>query len=181
MIKPIMACAAAVMLAATTSSASAQGAVTQDINLSATVTSYCSISGTTSGAATAINQTIPTTTTGAVTTTAIPVSIGTVLCNKGADIKLSSLKGALLGPSAAASFQNYINYSATTTGFPTAQALVNANVTTGTATVTTGATVSSNNTPFSVTGGVTITPTTNGSPLVAGSYSDVLTLTVTPQ
>ena len=40
MIKPIMACAAAVMLAATTSSASAQGAVTQDINLSATVTSY---------------------------------------------------------------------------------------------------------------------------------------------
>ena len=179
--KLIMTCAAAALLAITASGASAQGAVTQNFNLSATVTSYCSVAGTTSGAATVINQTIPTTATGNVNTAAIPVSIGTILCNKGANIQLSSQKGALLGPSAATSFQNYINYSATTTGFPTAQASVNANVTTGTATVTTGTSVATNNAPFSITGGVTITPTANGTPLMAGSYSDVLTLTVTPQ
>ena len=146
-----------------------------------TVNSACSIGSTFSGSATAINQTLTTTSTGNVVTTAIPVNIGTIACNKGGNIQLSSQNGALLGPAAATAFQNYINYNASTTGFPTAQASVNANVTTGTATVTAGTSVTTNNAPFSITGGVTITPTANGSPLVAGSYSDVLTLTVTPQ
>jgi hypothetical protein len=165
------------------SGSSATGSALTSIafTVTGTVNSACSIGSTFSGAATAINKTLTTTSTGSVNTTAIPVSIGTIGCNKGGNIQLSSQKGALLGPAAATNFQNYINYSAATTGFPTAQASVSANVTTGTATVTTGTLVITNNSVFSVTGGVTITPTANIKPLRAGSYSDVLTLTVTPQ
>ena len=168
------------------SAAHAQGAVSQDIALDASVTSYCSISGTTTGsvspvinAAHAVN--IPTTTTGDVTVGAVAISIGTIVCNKGANIALSSAKGALLGPSSATGLQNYIDYNATTTGFPTAQASVAATVTTGTATPTAGTSVTTNAAAFSVTGGVSVTPVANASKLVYGTYIDTLTLTVTPQ
>jgi hypothetical protein len=146
-----------------------------------TVNSACSIGTTFSGAAPVINQTLATTSTGNVSVTAIPVSIGTIACNKGANIQLQSQKGALLGPAAATGFQNYIDYIATTTGFPTAQALVSANIITGVVTVVTGTLVITNASVFSVAAGVTITPTANVQKLRAGSYSDVLRLTVTPQ
>ncbi len=165
------------------SGSSATGSALTSIafTVTGTVNSACSIRSTYSGAVTAINQGLTTTSTGNVNTSAIPVSIGTIACNKGGNIQLSSQKGALLGPAAATNFQNYINYSAITTGFPTAQASVNANVMTGTATVTTGTLVTTNSSAFSVNGGVAITPTANTKPLRAGSYSDVLTLTLTPQ
>ena len=163
------------------SSATGSALTSIAFTVTGTVVSVCSIGSTYSGAAPAINQTLPTTSTGNVTASVIPVSIGSIACNKGGNIQLSSQKGALLGPAAAASFQNYINYSAVTTGFSTAQALVAANVTTGIATITTGTLVTINSSAFSVTGGVIVTPTVNIMPMRGGGYSDVLTLTVTPQ
>jgi hypothetical protein len=167
--------------------ARAQSAVTQDINLVATVTSFCSINGTTTGGATAINAglaaNIGTTTTGSVSTAIVPISIGTITCNKGANIKLSTLNGAMVIPTAVVpGLQNYIGYSASTTGFPTGQASVSAGITTGAAGAgSNGTSVTTNASPFSVTGGVVVTPVGNASPLIAGTYKDILTLTVTPQ
>lgn len=154
---------------ALTLSASAQSA-TQNINLDATVLDYCSISG----AATAVdqNRTI-TVTSGTVDTAALAqVSVANVACSKISDLTLTSTNTGLTGPAAAGGFQNVIHYTAAASFDGAAPTLNTSSGSTVTA-PTTGA----------ATGTLTvdITPIANAAPMVAGGYSDVLVVTLTPQ
>lgn len=159
----------------------AANATDQPIDVTATVAAFCSIDGQASGVL--ANKTINLTPTaisgGNVTATAVSVNVGTVICNKAATAQLISTKGALLGPAASGSVQNYINYNATTTLLQT-QATVAATVTTGTATLTSGAIQNQVNAFNTANVNVTVTPVAAG-PLVSGSYSDLLTLRIEPQ
>ncbi len=171
----------AVMLSAITSAAQATDQV---INLSATVPSFCTIAG--SGAPAAINQTIPINpVTFNVDTTAIPVGIGTVICNKAANVQLTSTSGALLGPALGganpALFQHYINYGASLA--TPIVASVNANSTTGSAVVIAGTQVTTANATSTAGVTVTINPTANALPLIASGgtpYTDTLTVSISP-
>lgn len=168
--------AASAVLAALSSGAMATD---QNIDVTAEVPSFCSVGGVDTGIA-VTNKLIDLGTIGSSGTsaTATSVSLGTVTCNKAANATLISAKGALLGPSASGSMQNYINYNATTTGLQ-ANASVPATLTTGTATSTSGAPAAQAN-AFSSTIGVSVTPVAAG-PFVAGSYTDVLTFRIVPQ
>lgn len=150
-------------------SASAQTA-TQNINLNATVADYCTISG----AATAadVNRTV-TVTGGVVSTTALTqVSVANVACSKVSDLKLETTNTGLTGPAAAGGFQNVIHYTAAAS-FNGA----NPSLDTSSATTATAATSGASNGTLTVD----ITPQANTNPMVAGSYSDVLVVTLTPQ
>lgn len=156
-------------LFAITVSASAQTA-TQNINLNATVSDYCSISG----AATAAdqNRTI-TVTSGTVDTAALAqVTVANVACSKVSDLTLTSTNTGLTGPGAAGGFQNVIHYTADAAFDGAAPSLDTSAGSTVTA-PTTGA----------ATGTLTvdITPIANAAPMVAGNYADVLVVTLTPQ
>lgn len=107
-------------------------------------------------------------------------SFGAVTCNNKATLKLTSSNGAAKsGTAGSASHQNFFDYTATTT------------INGGTVTLDTSTTPAVG-APESATGNITALSTTNAplsiavqpkppaKPLVAGSYADVLTLTVTP-
>ena len=157
--------------------ATAASATDQDITLNASVAKFCTIGGTLTPAT--LTQNIPTTSTGNVVVTPISVAIGDVVCNTASTVTLSSAKGGLFDPAAAAAtgFQNYINYSASVAA--PVSASVNANGTAvagiaGTPVVTSGAT-------SSAAVAVTITPTANASPLVYGTaYQDTLKVSIVP-
>ena len=158
--------------------ANAQVTSTQDINLSATVTSYCTINGA-GGAATAVNQTIPVTAAGAVNTTPIVSTIASVACNNSGTIVAASQSGGVRTVAAAApGATNIIDYTASAV-FGTGTSNLN------TATVATAAGVETGSTGTitqAATGNlvVTVTPQTPGLPLQPGSYSDILRVTLTP-
>lgn len=150
-------------------SASAQTA-TQNINLNAVVADYCTISG----AATAadVNRTV-TVTGGVVSTAALTqVSVANVACSKISNLKLETTNTGLTGPGIATGFQNVIHYTASASFDGAAPSLDTSSATTATA-ATSGA---SNGTLT-----VDITPQANTNPMVSGSYSDVLVVTLTPQ
>lgn len=153
-------------------------ATDQNIIITATVSSFCSIGSTGSGTVSpdaTIN--LGAFAAGGVTATPGSVSLGTVACNKASKARLTSTKGALLGPAAISGSQNYINYNATTTGLA-ANATVAAIVTTGSAAVTAGSDAAQAS-AFSATVGVTVTPVA-ASLVAPGSYSDTLVFAITP-
>ncbi len=169
-----------VSLAALAAMTSVAVATDQPIDVTATVTAFCSIDGTTSGVVSP-NKTIDLNaggaiTGGAVTATAVSVDVGTVVCNKNATAQLRSLNGGLFGPGPSGGMQNYINYNATTTLLQT-QATVAATATS--ATPTNGTAQAQANAFNTANVNVTVTPVA-ASPLVAGSYADILTLRIEP-
>lgn len=142
----------------------------QDINLTATVAGSCTISN--SNSPSAVSQALTVSSDGFVSTTPVVLNFP-VSCNKPASLTLSTANRGLIGPAAAANYQNKIDYGATVTGgvFP------DINITT-----TTDAPqppVESSG-PVSGSMSVNIVPVANGSPLAAGSYADTLRLTITP-
>ena len=160
---------AAAMTIGASSAAFAQAA-TQNINLNATVADFCSINGAATGAA--VSRTI-TVTNGTVNTGALAaVNVANVACSKISDLQLSTTNTGLTGPAAAVGFQNVIHYTAAAS-FDGATPTLNTSAATSVTAATTGA----------ATGTLTvnITPIANASPMVAGSYSDVLVVTLTPQ
>ena len=167
--------AATAVLAAMSSAAMATD---QDITLNATVDPFCTIGGSLTPGA--IAQTIPTTSTGGVVTTAINVDIGTVTCNRASTVQLLSAKGGLFDPaltSAPSGFQNFISYGATIS-VPAASSITAANTAPAAATGSTG-TSSGASADANVT--VTITPTAASNPLLAGTgYTDTLTVRILP-
>jgi hypothetical protein len=148
-------------------------------NVTGTVSKVCTIGGVATPAAD--TATIPVSATGVVNTTAIAKSYTNVACNTPSDLQLTSQSGGVKSTATAPSgFTNIINYSASAT-FSSATATVNTATTPtaagpepGTAVSTTGATPSG-------TMSLTITPQTSAQPLVAGTYADTLTITITPQ
>ena len=130
---------------------------------------------------TADTATIPVSAAGAVDTAVINKSYNSAACNTPSNVQLTSQNGAITTSGTPPSgFTNLINYSSTAT-FSGAAASLNTATNpaasgpeSGTAVSTTGATPSGTMT-------VAITPQANASRLIAGSYTDTLTITITPQ
>ena len=168
---------AAALLVST--AAQAQSA-TQDITITASVVKTCSINSAATG--TAGSATVPISAAGNVNTTSITPTgapFGNVACNAPSNIQLSSINGALTGPAAAAGFDNIINYSATAT-WNSVTANLDTSTTGGSGSTETGSaqavgTANSGNLT------VSITPAANAQPLVIGTYSDTLRVSLTPQ
>lgn len=160
-----------VLVAVTSTSAFAQTA-TQNINLNATVTDFCSIAGSATGGA--ITRSI-TVTNGNVSTAAVTpaISVASVACTKISDVTLTTTNTGLTTGSSAAGFQNVIHYTAAASFAGAAPSLTTSSGTTATAATNAGAN--------SGTLSVTITPQANTSPMLAGSYADTLVVTLTPQ
>jgi hypothetical protein len=180
--KLILGAALAITTLASATGALAQTA-TQDVSITATVSGFCTINNAAAG--TLIVLPLGTFSSAGITSAAVQTTgaiggVTGVVCNAPSNARLSSLKGALLGPAAVSGMQNYINYNATTNNLQV-QATVPATVTTGTATLTTGATVAQANAFAATNVTITVTPVANTSPLVAGAYQDTLTLTILPQ
>lgn len=149
------------------------------LSVTADVAKSCTIDGVATPAAD--SATIPILSDGSVNTSAIPKSYTNGECTAPANLLLTSQTGAVLtGATAPSGFTNKINYSVSAT-FSGASASLNtasnpaaSGPESGTAAGTSGAIPSG-------TLAVTITPQSSASPLVSGSYSDTLRITITPQ
>jgi hypothetical protein len=147
--------------------------------VSGSVAKTCTIGGISHPAAD--NAVIPIKPGGVVDTTPIPKSYANAACNTPSNLQLSSANGGVKNTATPpAGFTNIINYSAVSM-FAGATATLNtatipaaSGTETGTAVSTTGATPSG-------TLSLTITPQANTQLLTVGSYSDTLTITITPQ
>jgi hypothetical protein len=149
---------------------------TQDINLSATVASYCTINGATTGAA--INETIPVTN-GIVDTSVITDTIANVACNSTADVTATSLQGGVTpGGAPAGGTTNIIDYTAVAT-FGGASSTID---TSTTATASGSEAGNTATTASAATGNlvVQITPAQPSLPLMpSAAYADTLRVTLT--
>lgn len=151
---------------------------TQAIVLNASVPHICTVGNVASGPN--VIQAVPITAAGSVNTAPINLNgaaFNTVACNSAATIQLSSLNNGVLNAGApVAGFSNVINYTAAATWNT-----VTANLTTtgGAAPLTgVGQSVAS---AASGSLSVTITPIANATPLVTGSFTDTLTVSLIPQ
>jgi hypothetical protein len=153
---------------------------TQDITISASVPTACTINnvaaGTTDTANIAIlaNGSVDTT---LVTPTASPYA--NVACNAPSNLQLTSLNGAVENATTVAGFDNTIDYQASAT-WNSVTANLNTATVGGAAGAEAGA-AAAVATAFSGSLSVSITPTANTNPLVFGAYSDTLRVTLTPQ
>lgn len=153
---------------------------TQDIVITATVNSACTINNAATGAPDA--ATIPILASGLVDVTPITPNAApyaNVACNGPSNLQLTSLSGGVVNGSPAAGFGNIINYSASAT-WNAVSATVNTS-TLATAAGPEAGTAQPVATAFSGPLSVTITPIVNALPLVQGAYSDTLRITLTPQ
>lgn len=148
-------------------------AESQDININATVTSFCTLAaGSSNGdVSIAVTNGVP----GAVTGS----NTFDVLCNNSTTVTLSSANGGLNGDSgltATSPFSKKINYTATATGVDggsTNLSLTTDGTPAGSSNVHIGGAIAAT-VPVAIS-----SPTINGgSVLLAGGYSDVLTLSV---
>ena len=158
---------------------SATNLINPGFTLSGTVAKVCTIGGVATPAAD--SATIPITSAGAVNTAAINKTYANAACNTPSNLQLTSQNGAVKNSGTAPSgFSNLINYSASASFSGASASLDTATIATatgaepGTAVSTTGATPSG-------TMSVTITPQANSTPLITGTYTDTLRITITPQ
>lgn len=175
MSKYIVMTAYSLAMLAGTPSAEAQTA-TQDINITATVSSYCSIDGIANPSALAAS--IPVTN-NVVDTTVITSTIANVICNNAADVLATSLSGGVTpGGAPAAGTTNIINYTGAAT-------FAGATSTIDTATTASASGSEAGNTAATSSAAsgnlvVTITPAQPSLPLMASaSYADTLRVTLT--
>jgi phosphotransferase system IIB component len=162
---------------------SAARATDQDIQINATVAKFCSIDGANASAtpATTTTQTVKNLTVsaaGRVSTSVVTAGPYAVVCNNASNVTLTSQNGAMTsGLTAVSGFENIINYSAATTGFAVASVdtstVATATGQEGGATVGVGTAAAGNIS-------VNITPADAGV-LLAGTYQDVLRLSIVPQ
>ena len=147
--------------------------------LSGTVAKVCTIGGVATPAAD--SATIPITTAGAVNTAAINRSYASAACNTPSNLQLTSQSGAVKNTGAAPTgFTNLINYSASATFSGAGATLNTATIATATG-AEAGTAVSTSGVTPSGTLSVTITPQANAKPLITGTYTDTLRITITPQ
>jgi hypothetical protein len=155
------------------------GGAAPALNVSATVVGSCTIGGVNTPSAD--TATIPVNASGNVVTTAINRSYVSVVCSGISNVQLTSLNGAVKSSATAVSgFSKLINYSATATFFGASATLNTATIPTATGSESGSASSTSSGSP-SGTMSVAITPAANTSPLLAGSYTDTLRITITPQ
>lgn len=142
------------------------------------VAKSCTIGGVTHPSAD--TATIPVTAGGYAVTTPINKSYPNAICNTPTNVQLTSQNGAVVTSGTASGLQRLIDYSASAT-FSGASAFLNTATISGANGPESGTAVSTTGTTPTGTLGVTITPQLNTQPLLAGSYSDTLTITLTPQ
>ncbi len=159
--------------------ASGTSVFSRGFTVTGTVNKVCTIGGVARPTADSAN--IPVSVAGAVGTSVISRSYASVACNTPSNVQITSQNGAVRNSGTPPSgFTNLINYSSSAT-FSGATATLNT-ATTATATgAEAGAAVSTTGATPSGTMSVTITPQANALRLLAGSYSDVMTITITPQ
>jgi hypothetical protein len=168
----------AIFCIAVTDGALAQAAQ-QEIQISATVTSSCTINGASTGVVD--TATIGIDASGDVIVSPITPTnapYANVVCNAPSTIQLRSTQGAVKTGATASGFTNIIDYQASATWN-------GQTVTIDTATIA-SATGQEDGTAEPVSAGsgdldVTITPEANSQPLIGGSYSDSLFVLLTPQ
>jgi hypothetical protein len=149
-------------------------AASQDIQLTATVPGYCSISSADTPAA--VVQDLVVDSTGRISTQ--PVSLNfPVTCNKASSLSLSTTNKGLRGPDAPY-FEKVINYSVQADGVFGGLAMQTDSYQTG----SDGQSIHKVSSENGVDGFVSIkvTPFANVIPLAAGSYSDTLRVTISP-
>ena len=147
--------------------------------VSGSVAKVCTIGGLATPASDA--ATIPITASGAVNTAPIVRSYANAACNTPSNLQLTSQSGAVLRSGAPPSgFTNLINYTASA-GFSGATATLNTAATAGATGPESGTAVSTTGTTPSGSLSLTITPAASSLPLISGSYSDTLRISITPQ
>lgn len=152
---------------------------TQEIQISATVSTFCSINNSATGGPS--SAVIPINAAGAVmlgpiTPTNSPFA--DVACNAPSELQLTSDNGGATTGTTAAGFASYINYEAEAT-WNGVTASVDTTSSSGTGPVS--GTAESVATAFTGSMSVVVNPIANTDPLVQGSYSDTLRITLTPQ
>jgi hypothetical protein len=147
-------------------------AAQQVITLQGTVSSFCTITAPASPGL--LTPNFPTVTNGSVPADlTLDINIGKVTCNGGSTVTLSSAKGgAFTGTAAGDGFQNYVSYKAGVTVPATVNLVANK-----TAPRLTELSANST-TPTSADVIVKLTSIATTLPLVAGTYSDVLTVKI---
>jgi len=151
----------------------------RSFTVTGTVSKACTIGGVATPAAD--SATIPITAGGAVNTAVINKSYSSVACNAPANVQLTSQSGAVtIASSPPSGFTNMINYNATAT-FSGASASLNTATNPLASGAESGTAVSTSGSTPSGTMSVSITPQANSASLVAGTYSDVLTISIIPQ
>lgn len=154
---------------------------TQDINISATVTKACTINNVATG--TAGSATITVSAAGAVSTTAITPTgspFANVACNAASNLQLTSVSGGVVNATSPGSgFTNIINYTASAVWASQTASINTATIATASSSESGTAVAVASAASGSLS--VSITPTANTLPLVVGSYSDILRVTLTPQ
>lgn len=159
--------------------ASGSSVYSRAFSVTGTVNKACTIGGVYTPAADSAS--IPVSSAGAVNTATINKSYSTVQCNTPSNVQLTSQNGAVRNTGTAPSgFSNQINYSATAT-FSGATASINTATNTAATGPESGTAVSTTGTTPTGSLAVAITPQTNVQRLIAGSYGDVLTITIVPQ
>jgi hypothetical protein len=124
--------------------------------------------------------TIPISAGGLVNTSPINRSYANAVCNTPSNLQLTSQNGAVTTASAVTGLQNFINYSASAS-FSGASASLDTAGNPGASGSESGSpSPTSGNTPTG-TLSVTITPEINTGRLVAGGYTDTLTISIIPQ
>jgi hypothetical protein len=169
----------AVLVGLFSGAAHAQGVATQNVNLTATVGGYCTIDGGPTG--TLRSATVPVTN-GVVTSgpLALGGTSGQVICTLNAKIQLTSANAGLTNSVTVADpFINKIDYTATASYNGAIESINTTSASAGVATL--GAVTSAGGrTNFPLDLAVNITPTPNGKYLANGTYSDTLTVTLSP-
>lgn len=156
-----------------------QGLNNRAFSVTGAVALACTIGGVINPAAD--SAVIPVSGGGIVNVSPISRTYSNVVCNSLTQVRANSLNGAVRGPgSAPTGFTNIINYSASASFGGATSNLNTATIpsASGLEQGTVGTTV-----PLTPTGNLslTITPQSVSQPLTAGSYSDILRITITPQ
>lgn len=159
--------------------ASGSSVYSRAFTVSATVNKSCTIGGVAKGPND--SATIPISAAGAVNTATINRSYTSIVCNTPANVQASSQNGAVRSTATAPSgFTNQINYAATAT-FSGASATLNTATNPAAGGTESGAVASTTGATPTGTLAVAISPQANVQRLVAGTYADVLTITIVPQ
>jgi hypothetical protein len=156
-------------------------AATQDINITATVAGVCTIGGLATGSPGSAVIPTPSGTVDVTPITPIGSPFANVVCNGPSTLLLTSLNGGVVNSASGTGFDRIINYSASATWN---SVIASINTATNPA-ASIGGNESGSPAAVATAGSgslsVTITPLANAQPLIAGSYSDTLRITLTPQ
>ena len=177
-VRVLAAIAALAALGATTGDTLAAPA-TQVVTLTGTVAGYCTIDASNTGLGRSGDVTAQVS--NGILTGAAVVLTGVnspIVCNENVTIQLKSLNGGLLGPAATGPAINKINYTATAAANGKTDTLNTATGTAGAFDTGVSSTVGAVSGPLALTV-ITTTSGTAAAPLMAGAYSDTLTVQLT--